>query len=140
MPALILDNVSKVYAPRRRSWKDRLTSTPQQQGIRALDSVSLSVEHGEFFGLLGPNGAGKTTLISRLAGLASATSGSASVCGHDVMTDFRQSRCSLGVVPQEIVYDPFFTVRETLRTPSGYIILSINVDWTHEILSNLGLL
>ena len=98
MPALILDNVSKVYAPRRRSWKDRLTSTPQQQGFRALDGVSFTVEHGEFFGLLGPNGAGKTTLISVLAGLASATTGSASVCGHDVVTDFRQSRRSLGVV------------------------------------------
>ncbi|MBF6617947.1 MAG: ABC transporter ATP-binding protein [Candidimonas sp.] len=140
MPALILDNVSKVYAPRRRSWKDRLTSTPQQQGFRALDSVSFTVEHGEFFGLLGPNGAGKTTLISVLAGLASATTGSASVCGHDVVADFRQSRRSLGVVPQEIVYDPFFTVRETLRIQSGYFGLRNNDDWIDEILSNLGLL
>src|SRR5690554_7765956 len=98
MPALILDNVSKVYAPRRRSWKDRLTSTPQQQGFRALDGVSFTVEHGEFFGLLGPTGAGNTTLISVLPGLASATTGSAPVRGPDHEPHFRQSHCSLGVV------------------------------------------
>lgn len=139
MSALILENVSKHYAPRRRSWKERLSSAPAPRAFQALKDVSFSVEYGEFFGLLGPNGAGKTTLISVLAGLARASSGKASVCGYDVVSDFRQSRRSLGVVPQEIVYDPFFTVRETLRIQSGYFGLRNNDDWIDEILANLGL-
>lgn len=81
----------------------------------ALDGVDLRVEQGEFFGLLGPNGAGKTTLISVLAGLARASAGRVSVMGHDVVDDYRAARRHLGVVPQELVFDPFFTVRETLR-------------------------
>ncbi|MFX9097167.1 ATP-binding cassette domain-containing protein, partial [Acinetobacter baumannii] len=80
------------------------------QTLQALDDVSLTIESGEFFGLLGPNGAGKTTLISILAGLTRADSGSVSIMGHDVVKDYRQSRLSLGVVPQELVFDPFFTV------------------------------
>ncbi len=116
-----------------------LSSSPPTSGFQALDDVSLTVEHGEFFGLLGPNGAGKTTLISILAGLARATSGTARVCGHDVVADFKQSRRSLGVVPQEIVYDPFFTVRESLRLQSGYFGLRNNDDWIDEVLGNLGL-
>src|SRR5690606_20436559 len=87
----------------------------------------------------GPNGAGKTTLISILAGLARATSGRASVCGYDVATDYKSARRALGVVPQELVYDPFFTVRETLRIQSGYFGLRKNDDWIDEILFNLGL-
>jgi ABC-2 type transport system ATP-binding protein len=140
MPALDLQHVSKVYAPRQRSWRDRLSGRPASAGFQALRDVNLTVEHGEFFGLLGPNGAGKTTLISILAGLARATRGSARVCGHDVVGDFRRARQSLGVVPQEIVYDPFFTVRETLRLQSGYFGLRDNDDWIDEILDNLGLL
>src|SRR5690606_29572191 len=124
---------------RPRSMMQWLSSSPQASGLRALDNVSLTVEHGEFFGLLGPNGAGKTTLISILAGLARASSGTAKVCGHDVVTDFKQSRRSLGVVPQEIVYDPFFTVRESLRLQSGYFGLRHNDDWIDEVLGNLGL-
>jgi len=139
MPALTLENISKIYPPRAPGWKKWFSSSADTAGFQALDDVNLSVEHGEFFGLLGPNGAGKTTLISILAGLAHATTGRASVCGHDVVTDFRQSRRSLGVVPQEIVYDPFFTVRETLRIQSGYYGLRKNDDWIDEILSNLGL-
>jgi ABC-2 type transport system ATP-binding protein len=139
MSALTLDHISKIYAPRARGWKDWLSRASGKPGFQALDNVSLTVEHGEFFGLLGPNGAGKTTLISILAGLARASSGTASVCGHDVVTDFRQARRSLGVVPQEIVYDPFFTVRETLRLQSGYFGLRNNDDWIDEILGNLGL-
>src|SRR5690606_13682680 len=131
---------SKIYAPRARGLGDLLAGRPRRSGFQALDNVSLTVEHGEFFGLLGPNGAGKTTLISVLAGLAQATSGRAEVCGHDVVTDFRAARQSLGVVPQEIVYDPFFTVRETLRLQSGYFGLRNNDDWIDEILTNLGLL
>jgi len=139
MSALALEHISKVYAPPGRSWKARLTAAPAKPGFQALDDVSFTVEHGEFFGLLGPNGAGKTTLISILAGLANATAGKASVCGYDVVNDFRQSRRALGVVPQEIVYDPFFTVRETLQIQSGYFGLRNNDDWIDEILSNLGL-
>src|SRR5512143_2604653 len=93
---------------------------------QALDGVSLEIQPGEFFGLLGPNGAGKTTLISILAGLTRADSGSAAVMGHDVVRDYRQARRALGVVPQELVYDPFFNVRETLRIQSGYFGLKQN--------------
>ena len=85
--------------------------------MRALDAVSLTIEQGEFFGLLGPNGAGKTTLINILAGLALATSGTARVMGHDVVSQYREARRALGVVPQELVFDPFFTVREALDVP-----------------------
>ena len=101
--------------------------------------MSLDIEQGEFFGLLGPNGAGKTSLISILAGLCRPTEGQAYVYGHNVLTDYRLTRRNLGVVPQELVYDPFFTVRETLRIQSGYFGLNRNDDWIDEILSNLGL-
>jgi len=104
-----------------------------------LQSIDLKIEHGEFFGLLGPNGAGKTTLISILAGLTYASTGRASVCGYDVVEQYQLSRRALGVVPQEIVYDPFFTVRETLRIQSGYFGLRNNDDWIDEILHHLGL-
>jgi ABC-2 type transport system ATP-binding protein len=107
--------------------------------IKALDGVDLEVRQGEFFGLLGPNGAGKTTLISVLAGLAIADQGSACVMGHDVHTDYREARRSLGVVPQELVFDPFFTVRETLQIQSGYFGLRQNDDWIDEIMHHLDL-
>lgn len=137
--ALDLEHVSKIYAPRRAGLGGLFRSPGSKQGFQVLNDVSLTVEHGEFFGLLGPNGAGKTTLISILAGLARATSGSARVCGYDVITDYRNARRALGVVPQELVYDPFFTVRETLRLQSGYFGLRNNDDWIDEILFNLGL-
>ena len=105
----------------------------------ALDDVSLTVEPGEFFALLGPNGAGKTTLISVVAGLARPDGGSVRVMGHDVQRDFRAARRALGVVPQELVFDPFFTVRETLRLQSGYFGLSRNDAWIDELLDNLDL-
>ena len=108
-------------------------------GFEALSGVSLQVAQGEFFGLLGPNGAGKTSLIALIAGLNHPTSGSVSVMGHDVVSDYRQARRALGVVPQELVYDPFFTVRETLRLTSGYYGLRRNDDWIDEILANLDL-
>ncbi|RZT32440.1 ABC-2 type transport system ATP-binding protein [Cupriavidus agavae] len=109
------------------------------RNLQALKGVSFSVERGEFFGLLGPNGAGKTTLISILAGLNHADSGSVSVLGHDVVDDYRMARRMLGVVPQELVFDPFFTVRETLRLQSGYFGLTRNDDWIDEIMANLDL-
>jgi len=109
------------------------------RSLKALSDVSLAIEEGEFFGLLGPNGAGKTTLISIVAGLARADSGKVSILGHDVTADFREARRKLGVVPQELVFDPFFTVRETLRLQSGYFGLSNNDDWIDEVMSNLDL-
>lgn len=112
----------------------------QYGSLRALQGVDLEVHQGEFFALLGPNGAGKTTLISILAGLARASSGSAAVMGHDVVSDYRATRKALGVVPQELVYDPFFTVREGLRIQSGYFGLRHNDDWIDEIMANLDLL
>ena len=107
--------------------------------LTALDGVSLAIEQGEFFALLGPNGAGKTTLISIVAGLARADSGSARVLGADVRADYRRARRLLGVVPQELVFDPFFTVRETLRIQAGYYGLRDVDDWIDEILHHLDL-
>ena len=108
-------------------------------GLRALDGVCLEISEGEFFGLLGPNGAGKTTLISCLAGLVRPTSGRLSILGNDVQRDYREARRRLGVVPQELVFDPFFSVRETLRFQSGYYGIRNNDDWIDEILANLDL-
>ena len=107
--------------------------------VQALAGVDLVVEEGEFFGLLGPNGAGKTTLISIVAGLTRADRGTARVLGHDVVTDYRRARRLLGVVPQELVFDPFFTVRETLRIQAGYFGLHNNDAWIDEILHHLDL-
>jgi len=107
--------------------------------VRALDGISLNIAEGEFFGLLGPNGAGKTTLISILAGLALADSGELRIMGYDVVTQYRQARRLIGVVPQELVFDPFFTVRETLRIQSGYFGLRDNDAWIDEIIERLDL-
>jgi ABC-2 type transport system ATP-binding protein len=107
--------------------------------LQALGDVSLDIQQGEFFGLLGPNGAGKTTLISIIAGLSRADSGTISIQGHDVVTDYRQARRLLGVVPQELVFDPFFTVRETLRMQSGYFGLHNNDAWIDEVMHHLDL-
>ncbi len=126
MPAVSFQSISKSF------------STPRGP-FQALQDVSLDIEEGEFFGLLGPNGAGKTTLISILAGLARATSGRVSVLGHDVQTQFADARRLLGVVPQELVFDPFFNVRETLRIQSGYFGVKNNDAWIDELLENLGL-
>jgi ABC-2 type transport system ATP-binding protein len=126
MPAVSFQNVSKTYSGPRGS-------------LRALDAVSFDIEQGEFFGLLGPNGAGKTTLISVLAGLARASGGQVRVMGHDVVTDYAAARMALGIVPQELVFDPFFSVRETLRIQSGYFGLHHNDAWIGELLEELGL-
>ena len=107
--------------------------------LRALSDVSFDIQPGEFFGLLGPNGAGKTTLISILAGLARATSGTVRVMGHDVVTDYAAARQALGIVPQELVFDPFFSVRESLRIQSGYFGVKHNDAWITELLEGLGL-
>ena len=122
MAAIQITNVEKSY-----------------QSLKALGGVSLSIEEGEFFGLLGPNGAGKTTLISILAGLNRADAGSVTIQGHDVVSDYRAARKNIGVVPQELVFDPFFTVRETLRMQSGYFGVKNNDKWIDEVMENLDL-
>src|SRR5450631_1509724 len=117
-----------------------LTDVARRFGnVQALDGVDLAVEEGEFFGLLGPNGAGKTTLISILAGLTRADRGAARILGHDVIADYRAARRNLGVVPQELVFDPFFSVRETLEMQAGYFGLRRNSAWIDEILHHLDL-
>ena len=122
MAAIQISNVEKRY-----------------QSLQALGGVSLSIEEGEFFGLLGPNGAGKTTLISIISGLSRADAGSVTIHGHDVVRDYREARRRLGVVPQELVFDPFFTVRETLRMQSGYYGLKNNDKWIDEVMHHLDL-
>lgn len=129
MSALDFSNLGKTYPARRKGGEP----------LRALHEVSFSVEEGEFFGLLGPNGAGKTTLISILAGLVQASSGRVTVLGHDVRQDYATTRRLLGIVPQELVFDPFFNVREALRFQSGYFGVRGNDDWIDELLSSLGL-
>ena len=126
MPAISFQNVSKTYAGARGA-------------VQALSDVSFDIEPGEFFGLLGPNGAGKTTLISILAGLSRASGGRVTVMGHDVVADYAAARRSLGIVPQELVFDPFFSVREALRIQSGYFGVKNNDAWIAELLENLGL-
>ena len=107
--------------------------------VQALDGVDLRIDEGEFFALLGPNGAGKTTLISALGGLVRADAGELRIMGHDVVADPLQARRSVGIVPQEIVFDPFFTVRETLELQSGYFGLRRNGAWIDELLTRLDL-
>jgi ABC-2 type transport system ATP-binding protein len=125
-PAIEFERVSKTF--------------PAASGtVQALDDVSFTVEQGEFFALLGPNGAGKTTLISVLAGLARPTSGAARVLGFDVTRDYREARSRLGVVPQELVFDPFFTVRETLELQARYYGVANAGPWIDELLENLDL-
>jgi len=121
-PAIEISGVSKAYG-----------------SVRALHGITLDIPRGEFFALLGPNGAGKTTLISILAGLARSDSGTLRVMGYDVVTDYRDARRSLGVVPQELVFDPFFTVRETLQFQSGYFGLGKNNNWIDEVMARLDL-
>jgi ABC-2 type transport system ATP-binding protein len=121
-PAIQVDQVAKRYG-----------------SLQALAGVSLDIAQGEFFGLLGPNGAGKTTLINILAGLVIPSGGAARVMGFDVRQHYREARRALGVVPQELVFDPFFTVRETLAIQSGYFGLGSNRDWVDEVMHHLDL-
>ncbi len=130
MPAISFKSVSKTYPTKRGQ---------SGAAVKALDDVSFDIHQGEFFGLLGPNGAGKTSLISILAGLSRASSGQVTVQGHDVLSDYAAARRTLGVVPQELVFDPFFSVREALRIQSGYFGIKNNDAWIDELLSSLGL-
>ncbi|HKJ70586.1 MAG TPA: ABC transporter ATP-binding protein, partial [Gammaproteobacteria bacterium] len=116
------------------------------QGIRkrygrleALKGIDLDIRQGEFFGLLGPNGAGKSTLISTIAGLVRPDSGSVAVLGHDTVRDYRTARRNIGVVPQELVYDPFFSVEEVIRNQAGYFGVRPEQAWLDELLKALEL-
>jgi ABC-2 type transport system ATP-binding protein len=123
IPAINIEQVQKHYG-----------------SLQALRGIDLTIEQGEFFALLGPNGAGKSTLINLLAGLIRPSSGKLSVMGFDVQKQYRQARHALGVVPQELVFDPFFNVREMLRFQAGYFGLGTENDaWVDEIIECLGL-
>ena len=123
LPAVIVSSLSKHYG-----------------SLKALDNIDIQIEKGSFFGLLGPNGAGKSTLINIMAGLSMATKGHIEVMGNNVRSRWRRARQTLGVVPQELAYDPFFSVREMLRLQSGYFGLGrSNHAWIEEILFHLDL-
>ncbi len=123
VPAINIENIHKRFG-----------------SLHALKGIDLTVEQGEFFGLLGPNGAGKSTLINILAGLLKPTAGHASVMGYDVVNNYQAARMALGVVPQELVFDPFFNVREMLRFQAGYFGRGKENDaWVDEIIEALGL-
>ena len=123
IPAISIENVHKRFG-----------------NLHALKGLNLTVAQGEFFGLLGPNGAGKSTLINILAGLLRPTTGNASIMGHDVVNAYQAARMALGVVPQELVFDPFFNVREMLRFQAGYFGRGKENDaWVDEIIESLGL-
>ncbi|MEO1946498.1 MAG: ABC transporter ATP-binding protein [Methylophilaceae bacterium] len=123
IPAIKIENVHKHFG-----------------GLHVLKGLDLTVNQGEFFGLLGPNGAGKSTLINILAGLLKPGEGSVEVMGHDVVNDYQAARMALGVVPQELVIDPFFNVREMLRFQAGYFGRGKENDvWVDEIIESLGL-
>ena len=108
--------------------------------LKAVNGITLSIEEGEFFGLLGPNGAGKSTLINMLAGLVRPTAGSIAAMGFDVVKDYQNARHSLGIVPQELVFDPFFNLREMLRFQAGYFGKGKSNDvWVDEVIERLDL-
>lgn len=113
----------------------------QYGDLHALKGVSFAVEEGAFFGLLGPNGAGKSTLINAMSGLTLPTSGHIDVHGYDVQKYYRQARRSLGLVPQELISDPFFSIKELLMLQSGYFGLkgAQQKAWIGELLERLAL-
>jgi len=123
MPAVAIAGVRKTYG-----------------NVQALRGIDFDIRPGEFFGLLGPNGAGKSTLISIIAGLVGADAGTIAVMGHDTVRDFRAARRKLGVVPQELVFDPFFTVRDMLRIQAGYYGCGqASWAWIDEMIERLDL-
>jgi ABC-2 type transport system ATP-binding protein len=113
--------------------------TKRYGDLVALDDVDLEIRPGEIFALLGPNGAGKTTLISIVCGLLRATSGTATVLGKDVVTAYRSTRRAVGLVPQEINFDPFFTIEEALRIQAGYFGVRLSEERIVELLQALEL-
>jgi ABC-2 type transport system ATP-binding protein len=119
----------------KKTYKDGKSA----QYKEALKSINLNIEQGAFFGLLGPNGAGKSTMINIMAGLTNKTSGSVAICGFDIEKDMRNARRSIGVVPQELVLDTFFTVRQALEITAGYYGVPKAKRKTSEIIEAMGL-
>ncbi|HEU5047550.1 MAG TPA: ABC transporter ATP-binding protein [Rickettsiales bacterium] len=119
----------------RKTYKDGKTN----QHKEALKGITLEIPRGAFFGLLGPNGAGKSTLINIMAGLTNKTSGTVEICGHDIVKNMRAARSSIGVVPQELVLDTFFTVRQALEITAGYYDVPAAQRRTSEIIEAMGL-
>jgi len=126
--AISIKNLHKTY-------KDGKT----QHHKEALKGINLEIERGAFFGLLGPNGAGKSTIINIMAGLTVRTSGGVAICGYDIEKEMRAARRSIGVVPQELVLDTFFTVREALEITAGYYGVPKAKRRTAEIIEAMGL-
>jgi ABC-2 type transport system ATP-binding protein len=127
-PAVHISNLAKTYSSGRKS-----------ETKHALKGVGLVIPEGSFFGLLGPNGAGKSTLINIMAGLTIKSSGNVVICGHDIDTDMRNARLTIGIVPQELVLDTFFTVREALEIYAGYFGVPAHKRRTQEIIDAMGL-
>lgn len=127
-PAIEIKGLTKTYAKSRKS--------PEKIALKGVDLV---IPRGSIFGLLGPNGAGKSTMINILAGLVNKSSGSASICGYDIDTQTRQARASIGVVPQEIAMDVFFTPLQALELQAGYYGVPKSERRSDEILKALGL-
>ena len=126
--AINIENLNKIYPPSAKA--------PAKE---ALKSVNLKIKKGSFFGLLGPNGAGKSTIINILAGLVKKTSGKVEICDIDIDKDQIASKFKIGIVPQELVIDPFFTVRETLEIYAGYYGVRKAKRKTDEIIEMVGL-
>ena len=122
-PAIRIDSLSKTYAG----------------GKQALDNVSLDIERGQIFGLLGPNGAGKSTLINILAGLVVKSAGKAVIWGFDIDDHPRNAKRSIGIVPQEIIFDPFFTPKEALEIQAGLYGIPKSDRKTMELLGAMHL-
>ena len=122
-PAISASNLNKIYA----------------SGFQALKDVSLDIRHGEIFALLGPNGAGKTTLIGIICGIVNPTSGMVKVDGHDIISDYRQARSLIGLVPQELTTDAFETPPATLRFSRGLFGKPANPDYIVKVLKQLSL-
>ena len=127
--AVSINNLTKIY-----------NDSSDKNHKKALDSINLGVPRGSFFGLLGPNGAGKSSIINILAGLVKKTSGSVSIWDYDIDRDERLSRCAIGVVPQELNLDPFFTAREILEVQAGLYGVPRSERKTEEILKAVNLI
>src|SRR6187399_2089978 len=106
---------------------------------RALKGVNFVVPEGGIFGLLGPNGAGKSTLINIMAGLVTKTAGTIAIWGHDIDRDHRNAKRSIGIVPQEIVFDPFFTPFEVLENQGGMYGVARALRRSEELLAAVHL-
>ncbi len=132
-PAIRIDNIVKRYAPPKGA------KGADAEGKLALKGVSFDVPEGSIFGLLGPNGAGKSTLINVLAGLVNKTSGSAEIWGFDIDAQRRNASRAIGIVPQEIVFDPFFTPFEVLENQGGFYGISKALRRSEELLEAVRL-